>query len=506
MKLLFLNLLMILSLVSYQASGQVIKVAAKDATAAEKAAAKYQCNGQKDQVEINNALKEGKTVELSSGNFSCDGTINGGANILQGKGKGTTKIVTTAGTGLKFQGSRSERNKFSATIQKGAKKIDIKKDLSPWVNPGDRVLITSDDMYCGLRQYYRKGESVIVERVEGSSLVLQSGLKDTYTTNIRVYTYNMINNVGVENLTFEVRNSSISLFIENATNVFYKNIDLKDPTEKCWQGFRISHVYGFVYQNLRAEGILHDHSSNNPHGYGFYLSGAEDGELLNCYGYNNKHSFEVSGYGYVPVTRNIVIKDCVADNDWKAGFSTHGAASGIDWINCTVKEGNGGFLIRSDNNRIINPKVSFRSGAYNAPFFIGEYTQQGGTWDKYDGIGGDQLVIENAEVNCNNNSVPYFQFRDPIRTVHISGGTFQGARNGILFGEGKVCDDFDLKDVTFKAGGMKTLFDIHPKSGAPTLHISFENVNICGATDGIDLLKTDQEVNLTMKGVDMGCN
>ncbi|GJM60043.1 hypothetical protein [Persicobacter diffluens] len=485
-----------------------IKVAANDATQAEKNEADFQCNGNADQNEINQAFKQGKTVQLSSGTFRCNGTIAGGNNILQGKGKDATTIISTTGTAITLKGSRKtgrgDQGRFnvSGNIAAGATTFTV--NGNPELAVGEKFLIFSQDLYCGLRGYYKNGEGAVVKSISGGTITVESPIKLDYKSTPRIATYNFVDNVGMQDFTLRVSNNSIAMSMEFATNVFYKNINLIDPTEGCWQGFRIMNVYGFEYTDLYAEGILHGRSTSNPHGYGFYISGAEDGLIKNCKGYNNKHSFEISGYNEVPVSRNIRIENCETDTDWRSGFSTHGAASDIDWINCTVKNGNGGFLIRSDNNRIINPVVSCTGT--NAPFFIGEYTQQGGTWDKFDGIGGDDLYIENPIVDGGGSCNRYFEFRDPIRNVEIVGGTFTGPNNGLLVFYGMECSNFSIKNTTFNVGGLSKLFEMAPGSGSPTIHISFENVKLCDGANNLNLLTTPTETDLTVKGVYWDCN
>ncbi len=485
--------------------GKVV-VAAQNASPQEKKSAQFICDGNNDQEEIMQAMKSGKVVELSSGDFYCLETIIGQNNILQGKGKQKTKIhFTNVEQGVVLGGKRSLMSLGKIKLSKGGKTINSSKNLAQWINPGDRVLITSSDDYNGLRSYYKKGESVIISSVSGNSCTIKGGLKDDYNKKVSLTYYELADHVGIQNLSVEMKNGSVCLYIKNATNAFYKNVALKDVTEKAKQGFRISHVYGFTYENLEAEGILQGHEKKLPHGYGFYISGAENGEISNCHGKNNKHSFEISGYGASPVTRNIIVKNCSSTNDWKAGFSTHGAASGIQWLNCTVKNGNGGFLLRSDHNQIINPVIDLRPDALNAAFFFGEYTQQGGVWDKFDGIGGNNLQIKNAQVNCNNSQTPYFTFRDPIRHFHLEGGEFKGSPVSILSTEGNICHDFLIKNVTFHASRMRTLFNIYPGDGDDVVQLTFENVTICGAGKDIQLVNTENDIELDVKNINMDC-
>ncbi|WP_053403929.1 hypothetical protein [Persicobacter sp. CCB-QB2] len=483
-----------------------IKVAAKDATAAEINAANLKCNGNADQKEINDALKQGKIVELSSGTFNCNGEIKGGNNILRGQGKNATKIITTAKNGIHFEGRLLARFNATGELNAGSNAINVRGN--PNIGSGDIILIASDDLYCGLRGYYMNGEGAVVKSAIGGTINLQQPLKLDYKKNARIVTYQFHDNVGMENFTLETRNGEVALMIKYATNAFYKNIDLIDPTEKCWQGFSVNNVYGFEYSNLYASGILHGRSTTTPHGYGFYISGAEDGIIKNCKGYNNKHSFEISGYLEVPVSRNIRLENCETDNDWRAGFSTHGAASDIDWINCTAKNANGGFLIRSDNNRIINPVVECRD--YNSAFFIGEYTQQNGTWDKFDGIGGDNLYIENPTVDGAGVTNCYFEFRDPIRNMEVVGGSFTGAKNGLLIFYGMECSNFTLKNCYFNIKGLKHLFEMQPGKGETTynttLQVSFENVQLCGGGAPQDLLTSPVATDLQFSGIDWNCD
>lgn len=485
-----------------------VTVAAQNATSSEKANADFVCDGNGDQDEINKAMSRGKTVFLSSGTFHINKTIVGKNNILKGAGKGRTTIQMSSGLseGISIGGSHYLLTNGSGTANAGSSSFSTTGNKSNELSAGDYLLITSDDTFNGLREYYKKGEVVKVRSASGTQINIESPLLDTYKNGVRIYKYNFVNNVGIEDL--KILNGgarSVVADLHHANGAFYKNVDFIDKQKETRQGLRMSHVINGLFDNCYVEGAQDDYLKNQyPQGYGIYLFGVEDAVIQNCHGVENKHSFELSGYWYVPVTRRITVKNSTADKDIYDPFSTHGAASDIDWIDCTVKSGYGGFRLRSPNNRVIRPVINSTVHAFG----LGEYTQQGGHWNKYNGTGGNNLYIEDAKVTLTNAN-HFISSYDPIRKATIKGGMWKGAKKGAFYVEGLEVSNLVIDGVNLDLSSQKSgshVLNIDPGSGNPKVSATIKNSVICSPAISSPLYTNSGSGSVTVSNNTIGCN
>jgi hypothetical protein len=495
----------------YDYSGlKPIIVAAHNASSADKSKAKYVCDGSSDEDEINRALREGKLVQLTGGEFKIDGTITGGNNILVGAGK-TRTIIRMAGglgTGISIGGSQSKISGIGGNISKGATTLRASSDMSSKLRAGDKIMIGSKDVFSGDRGYYIKGEIAEVRSVSGSTITVTKPLQDSYTTSkeTRIVKYNFRKDVGVADLTvISGGNRSRMVDLHEVDRGFFKNVKVEDPKRMAMQGMILSHAVNSVIDGCEAVGIQDNwKNQSGAQGYGYYFFGVEDTELRNSTGYNNKHSIELGGFWWVPVTRRITIKNVTATSDIYSPFSTHGASEDITWIDCTAKNCGGGFIIRNPKTKIIRPKVY---GATLEPFHIGEFTQQGGNWPKWYGRSAEDIYIYDAVVEVAKGH-PFLDVYDPVKNIRIDGGTWKGARNQAFLFRGNDCDNLVIENANIDLTGQNSgqyVVEINPQSGSPTISATFRNSKLCNPAVKSSFIKKTVGGSANVSNVTIDC-
>ena len=485
-----------------------LKIAAKNSTSTEKSQADIVCDGTRDQEQINDALKQKRLVKLFSGTFYIDAPIIGKNNILIGEGQNTIiQMASGLDEGISIGGSQSLLE-YPNSVSAGSSSMITKNDHSGRLKAGDIVCLTSEDVYNGLRGYYWNGEMLTIKSIQGNSITFTSPTKNKYTQSPRLIKYNFADGAGIADLKI-INGSKRSKMcnLHETKNGFYKNVHL-DGKLVAKQGLIASHSYNLTFQNCVANNVRDYDAASAPHGYGYYLFGVVKGKLLDCKGNNNKHSVELGGYMYVPVTEQIEINNFDAVNDYYESFSTHGAAYDNYWIDCSSINSGGGFLLRSGKNEIIRPVVKTNRVCSYA-FRFGEYTQQGGTWNKYDGNGGKDLIVDGAVVELSGSGNNFFfYFTDPAINVKITNGNFKGNRSEVFYSNGLECKNLEISNCLFDVSRQSsegTIVKIEPGGGSPTISGSLKNISFCGYRNQT-LIYNSKGGGLAKENITYDCN
>ena len=479
------NVFLIFFTANHFSYAQQIIVAANDARQIEKNSALFICDGENDQVEINNALKNYNNVLLSTGTFKISRTIVGKGSHLSGSGMYDTKIVASGNINklIDLGGSANLIMRLDS-LNKSLTRIRLKPAYFSGIEANDFYLLSSMDVFNGLRSYYWNGEIIQVkEIIPFKELVLTNPIRYNYQKEVKLYKYSfespeisnlsIINNLTPRSILCELHETNYA----KVTNVF---VDGKGTAK---QGIRISNSSNIEISNSKVINVMDSATHQGQQGYGFYLAGVENGTIINCEGESNKHSIEIGGYMNVPVSTNITVENIQCKNDIQASYSTHGAAEGIRWINCKATESGGGFMLRSAGNIIINPEIIILHKITNGAFHIGEFTHDG-PWNKFDGNGGKDLLIKNAKVvlgDRNNKSFIYAM--DPLENFVIDGGSWVGSKiDYILNVQALYCNNLVIKYATFNVSDTSqenALMNLNLKQNNQP-HITLQKNNFIG--------------------------
>ncbi|NJO02397.1 MAG: hypothetical protein HC880_12550, partial [Bacteroidia bacterium] len=465
--------------------------------ASNKTGANYVCTGKDDQNKINEALTKCKRVILTDGDFYISRPIKTTYrnNILSGASKDRTRIRTQSSFSgsqmIYFTGKANEEEKAEGGVpiqmgklNKGATTISL-SGASSFLSVGEYFSLTSapfpnekahpKDVFDGTRPYYFEGEWCQVKSVSSSQVTLVQPLRFTYDDNTKLYHYNLLTEVGVENMTvYPPGNLYIyAIEIDKARGAFVKGVKVVDQgSKKTEMGIVFDRVVEGEISGCHVEGVL-DINASSRTGYGYYLHGCDLTKIVNCTGKNNKHTVDVAGTNWAPVSTRIRVENVSADVDEEGSFSTHSGTYDIYWYKCRATNTPSWGVIRNPKTKI--EEATYYSNLKSAfPKFlqIGEL-RSGGTWDSYDGRGGEDLEIINCKVdilNNNNTEVSYIFADDPLVNVSIRGGQWKGARAAMRL-YGLRCENVRVENVfwQFNTGG-KNMILIDPREDGKRGH------------------------------------
>ncbi len=320
-----------------EAGTMTLVVAASDAGAASRAQADYVCDGVNDHLEIQAALKAlpaGGTVLLTEGTFNIAGNLQPGAyTSLKGSGDDAT-VLKFAGVG--GPRVRSPYVTFADFKIVGTADLLVAEDHARVHN----VTMTVDNSRVGAFYVWAAGK--VVEDVEfvnckaidcGRYGFLNSGEGDP----------NLITNVRYVNC--EAINCGRDSYVSTGPWVTGFDIVEKNNIDGAWiigcyaEGNQESgfHLEGFSYLSIKNVNFQDCISINNAAKgkdkcmFGAGFTTPKGCTLENCYSYNNKHGYLVSG-GSISKCYDITMKNCRDDASWYGFMFRHGYDSAI--IDC----------------------------------------------------------------------------------------------------------------------------------------------------------------------------
>ncbi|WP_241648078.1 right-handed parallel beta-helix repeat-containing protein [Methanoculleus taiwanensis] len=309
-------------------------VAAYDAGEASKAQADYTCDGVNDHVEIQAALKAvpaGGTVLLTEGTFNCAGNLQPGAyTTLKGSGDGVTVLKFPGVGGPRV---RSSYVTFADFTILGTADLLVAQSHARVHN----VTMTVDNSRIGA--FYVWASNKVVEDVEFVNCKA-----------IDCGRYGFINSGEgspklVKNVRFincEAINCGRDSYVNTGPWVTGFDIVEKNDIDGAWivgcyaEGNQESgfHLEGFSYLSIKNVNFKDCVSVNNAAKgkdacmFGAGFTTPKGCSLENCYSYNNKHGFLVSG-GSISKCYDISMKNCRDDASWYGFMFRHGYDSSI---------------------------------------------------------------------------------------------------------------------------------------------------------------------------------
>ncbi|WP_438748418.1 hypothetical protein [Pararhizobium sp. O133] len=236
----------------------------------------------------------------------------------------------------------------------------INLPASQTVKRGDLVKIVSDDDIDGGKHNsgslrVRKGEIAVVGLdSSGSSITLTAKLKDTYTTNVRVFALkdarvDIINGRGDFDDALTQLNAAPIIKLEGLTHCHLSG--LTTPRSLA-VGVQLVGCYGARISGLEGANH-HNDPGNNNFGYGVDLVGCEATVITNITGSNLRHLVTTDSYVIAAnqtgrnlhrygKTRGLAVNGGAAIGCSNAGFDTHDEADGVVFSGITVLNGYAG--------------------------------------------------------------------------------------------------------------------------------------------------------------------
>jgi hypothetical protein len=472
------------------------------------------CDGSNDTEKIKEALnneKGIKKVRLSDGTFNISAPIVAENNILAGAGPEKTiiRLLTNSSsfspddTGIRLGKELTTQAIISGVPpnvnKQGAVELQINDNET--LAAGQKLLLASEIAFTRDRGLYHIGEIIEVasdvshdniiklkEPIRFDYFITEADSNDTDTRidQIRIYKYDFQKHIGFANLTIESLGGKRLIAIaeiEQGDSAFFQNVRVKVPqgVESLRSGIRLEHCINTVIEGCVAYHIDDEAASGrkNAEGYGYYLYGVENSIIRDCQGVDNKHTVELGGANFVPITRNIIVKNVTSTNDYFDSFSSHGSAENIIWINCTslTSEKAGGFIIRSPKQIIINPKIVSKNNAFR----IGEPTNPGlkGDWGRWEGLAATDIYIYNADVSAEKKLM---EVDDQVNHLTIKGGIWRTSHPIAFEFKGQDCDNLLIDSALIKVNSnpAQAVVDICPQGGRPEIsRVVIQNSCFC---------------------------
>lgn len=454
-----------------------VRVAAVDASAAERDTAEYRCDGVDDQAEINAALARSRVVELSTGTFTISNTIEGGSNELRGQGRTRTRIEARAGINVvDLHGSSATAGPIAPSPRRGATSITVSTTTASRLRAGDYVVVRSDDLFDGRRGEYRRGEFNRVASIAGTSVMLETPLLDDYTTRPTVVRYQMIRAPVAQGFRAISAGGRVDIVsVTEALDPLISDVEA-DGAIATQNGIQVNYALRPRILNSHAQDIQDSIDTlmepMGARGYGFVFRGVVDGLIQDCTGLRNKHSVDLTGQE--PPNRNNMIRRVVAREDRRPGLSTHGANYNTTFDHCEVYDSPGGFVIRSQRTTIISPIVRPRLGV---GFRFGEPPYADGTWGANEGTSATDVRIVDADVTLPSNGTNFLDVIEPARNFVVTGGRWRNARGHGAWFQGVGSQDARIENVDWDlssiGAGMRVM-RVEPGNGSsPTMTLRF---------------------------------
>jgi hypothetical protein len=333
------------------------------------------------------ALPYGGVVYLPPGDYVVNSIITCTASrvVIQGAGPGVTRILHGV-TGSSGTASTSAVFKFTGTVAAyGSPTATLAANVAPsqasydtgrnisvnalgGIAAGD-VLLVGDNYADTFADpgwaNRRRGELVRVESATGSTIILCTSVRDSYTTarSAAVWKPTLLTGNAVKDLTIRGRLTlgtgyTPGLYFFACRGVRVENVYLENLDGS---GIVFARVYdgridGCIVQDLTDDGTRL--------GYGVVLGNVESVVVDGCRFYRCRHGVTTAGTsGHVGYTRNVLVADCLASETTNTGFDTHPWTSDVSFIGCRAERTLGpGYNIRSERTRLLECESYLANG------------------------------------------------------------------------------------------------------------------------------------------------
>lgn len=263
------------------------------------------------------------------------GTIIKGDNLVldySGNASYINNLVITDSTvsGTFMHGSGSQGADFAITSGATLGSDTIVSAITG-ITAGDLVKVHSDDLSPGDATPAKIGEMSLVESVSGSTIVLQTPLHETYSTNPRVQKITPIENVRITGLTFigkgrdDTMRGDLGLYIVRGKDCHidcnFKSVD------------QVSCDFVSCFNFSQRGTAYHDDPKLGTNGFVQYQFRASSGSMygdVDVVGFGSRHTFNTGFSTQIDggINRHIDVK-VKSTGTWHAAVSTHNAASDI---------------------------------------------------------------------------------------------------------------------------------------------------------------------------------
>jgi hypothetical protein len=369
------------------------------------------------------AATTGKAVEfynktylsskVTARNISNIHIIGNGAKILSDVGSRDTTLV--------IGGGYEDSIPITSNIIINTDTFHVSAPNAALLSKGDYIRVQTNELYFETPgRNYTKGALVRIDTVIGTKVVIEGIFELQYTLsghNLHLHKINMVENITIDNLTFEgtgSNNEQVGLFAYSTKGLRLDKVSLG----KFWVAFQADASVdgvisnGYVYEN-----------NNEDIGYGIVLANAcRDWIIANNTSYNNRHFFTTGDT--LGVAMNILITGNVASNEIKAPYHIHGNAKYVTIQNNIVKNSTGGIAVLSPNS-IMQDNTIISSTDVSAPIATDE-------------AGSVNLIVRNNTIKYNNAFVNAIDISQSATTlpcrndyIIIQGNTIDSFPNGV---------------------------------------------------------------------------
>jgi len=287
-------------------------------------------------------FEQGRTYTIS-GAIDCD--LTGLDNVLV-DGQGATldapvmtgRVFTVRGT------EAATTTTLTAAVTDRIRTLSVAS--SAGFAAGDVVLIISDtELFNNERDYYFKQDVARVESVGSGTIVLDAPTWNSYSISggatVTVTRYDPVRNLKIRDLSFTGPGTGLNQF--GLTIRYFDGVDISNVRVDGVGTQGISANDGI---DLKVSNCSFFNCNQDSYGYGVIAGSVHSVKFINCYGSNNRHSFDVDS------SRDILFLGCTAEGDKSSGLSTHGNTDMTKIVNCTARDCGGGIIVRGRNNLI----------------------------------------------------------------------------------------------------------------------------------------------------------
>ncbi|WP_427017886.1 right-handed parallel beta-helix repeat-containing protein [Pseudarthrobacter sp. P1] len=399
----------------------------------------------------------GGEVWFPAGTYKTTSTLNvtsSGVTLAGSKGTVVQPALPVGGTGIRAYGTKQvATTAVTAKAAAGERTLTVAGVLAV----GNVLVVRSaTESFNNDRDVYKKGEMAVVASVSGSTVTLETPLRDSYDPalgDLSVDVLTMIKDFTIRDLTIRM----------GGTGLAQIGVEGKYVRGLRYEGMR---VFKAARQGITADTCLdvavigtHSEGADEPGmAYGIMLGGCSNVTITGNTGRRNRHSIEVTANSPQPMSRDITITGNAVTADLSAGISTHGGTENVLIANNAVSMCGGGIVSRgayttvSDNTVVTAPNGS--SESYIIPLMFGD----DGAHPWGSGRAGDHLIVSNNRLIYVSGGdpapIPALKVTAPLINSVIEGNVLSGFTAHGIHLQGNWNDGIQITGNLFEGAGQ----------------------------------------------------